>query len=334
MDKRQNYSEEFVRAFCSLTCGDRGDLGFKVYSTLIDEEAPLTLSELRDKLGIPKTTLWRVLKELEVVGMVKRVKIKNKDYWAPTGLYYGLLRLNPYLGRDVPKEELLELLAKLLADYTGRPWLSSLRASWVVNPDGFLDYYEERTVLRLTSDPISITYTTFFYTRDDYTVELRVNGEKFKPEVSILEISRKPPLSMAVVKIPVDLELNLSAKTPIPGIIRISVKDRKRAIAVKVGDKLILCFNYTPLAMGAYHISAEYTAKGRVRFLTAKRLENNLNILKNEKYVLDNVEVSKERYHKITHMIEAYVPRHLQAGWLILKTKAICPELPKDIIQY
>ncbi|WFO75692.1 helix-turn-helix domain-containing protein [Desulfurococcaceae archaeon MEX13E-LK6-19] len=334
LDKERSVDKNFVRAFCSLVCGDRSDLSFKVYTLLVDEGTPLTLSEIKEKLGLPRTTLWRILRDLEIVGMVKRVKLENKDYWVPSGLYYGLLKVNPYLSKGVSEEELINMLAKLLADYAGRPWLSSLRTYWTINADGFLDYYEERVILRLTSDPVSITYTTFFYAEDDYKIDLQVNGQKLDPEISVLEISKNPPLNMAVVKIPIDIELSLSAKTPVPGIIRVSVRDRKRAIATRISERLVLCFNYTPLVMGAFYISAEYTAKGRIKFISAKRMESNINILRNEKYVADSIEISKERFHKITHVIEAYVPKYLQANWLILKTKTICPEMPRDLLQY
>ena len=176
------------------------------------------------------------------------------------------------------------------------------------------------------------TFTLLYSSADGYVVKLYVNGVEVSPRISSIKISSEPPLSLAVVKLPIEEELSISAKTPMPGIVKITISDRKRAIATRYGDEIILCFTYTPLSLGAYHLATRYIGE-KIKILKAYRREDNKNILVNNN-VYDEIDLSRERLHKITHQLNIYVRKYLARNWLILDIGRICPELPRDIIQY
>ncbi len=330
-----NSSFSVKKAFCNMVCSDRSNDMIYVYRVLVDSPVPLTLEELSSITSLPRTRLWRILSDLLKLGLVKYFLIKGKKYWVSSGLYNGLL-YPISLGRQysVDKEYLIRVLTELLMDYSGRPWVSSIKYNWVIYSNGLMDYSEERSIIRLSSEPISIAYTTYYYSLDDYSVKVFINDEEVGVEVTRIPISRDPPLTMVLARIPLELEYRVSSKTPIPGIIRVRIIDRKRAIAVKESDKLILCFNYTPIAVGAYEAHIKYRLQESIKILEAERVEDKRKLSIKGNIIKDYIRVSRERQHKITHKITIYTRTYNQRNWILLKTKTICPQLPTDIIQY
>ena len=255
-----SWSEEVKRAFARAVDG----IHLEVYVYLLQHNGGF-IDEVARALKKAKHNVRRSLRDLEILGLVKRERHKRgriwADYWLPKKMIRGLLRCVPGFKSFEKSQAVMPQLVELFSKYTGIPWLVEKEITWIVHRDGMMDYEERRSYIKLSDIPPNVIYTTIYSTYDGYAIEvLNEREEKIEANCDIFQ-HRLELFNIVVVEVPSEYVETEYVKSGYGERMTLIFRDSKRLYACKMPteDAFLACFPYA--------LKSDYVHKLKVSYL-------------------------------------------------------------------
>lgn len=253
-----------LAALCKLLCRERGSLPSLL--RVLAGAAGSTVGRLSSALGLGEHTVRRLLRRLELLGLAYRVRERGVDRWYPAGPVSELcleLGEEPEAGSRV--EALLDVVESTWGPVSPERW----SISWVLRPDGLLEYRLVRRIVKVGAAPPALRYATVVGSGDEYRVRLVVQGEEVEPELQLYK-GVYGGLSLVHAVIPSDLVRRAWSGLGPGDTLTVEVADSKRLYVCKLGAGAFrACFPLQPLP-SVYKLTARFRLSNRSLVLMGK----------------------------------------------------------------